>query len=179
MKVLLIILLMGGAAFLYVRHQREENEKLKASLAEMADSLPESERARLFASKPLLETIIPRSSNSATIRQNVICPQCKAEGSIMVRRKISGTITDTKVMCGLCMGAGKRAFEMPARSEVCPDCGGMGKRVLIQRGGGNTTTPDQGRMSGMAQGGFQNLSPTSTSCVRCLSKGYFIRPGLQ
>ncbi len=178
MKTLIAFLILAGLAAYYGNELRKENAQLKAQVSELAEKIPEEEKAQLFAAKPLWETKVPQSTAKPMTKHNrILCPQCKGEGAVMVRR---GT-NDVKMMCGLCMGAGKREFDMPSRDEVCPDCGGMGKRIVLHtvapRSGGSLS--QQSLDGSSPSGGFAKQAPTSTSCPRCLGKGHINRPGTQ
>jgi len=179
MKILLALLILFGAGGYYIYTIRQENAKMKEQMDKMAESLPEEERARLYGAKPLLEERLP-GATGRMVHKRVVCPQCKGEGAVMVRRTVNASVTDVKTMCALCMGAGKREFDMPSKSEICPDCGGMGKRAIY------SAAARQGHRLGNAsldandiRSGFQQQAPTSTSCPRCLGRGAIERPGLR
>lgn len=115
-------------------------------------------------------------------RHNIICPQCRGEGAVMVRRFTTGSVTDVKTMCALCMGRGKREFEIPPNYEICGDCGGMGKRLVRGIGSGTRSTSLRRRPLSLEEerdqfDGFAERAPTSTSCPRCLGRGAIYRPG--
>ncbi len=161
--------------------QHHDNEELRGTLATFVAALPQRERVQLVASKKLLPAEIPEGAPMTRyIHQHVVCTLCKGEGAVMVRRTlaygaklehplITGSVQDIRARCTLCMGSGKRDFDMPGTAEVCPDCKGMGARVVARTVGATGRTG--------LQDGFYNEAPTTTGCPRCLGKGYLNQPG--
>ena len=112
----------------------------------------------------------------ATLDQRILCPNCKGEGGVMVRKLNGGQIEDVRVMCNLCLGRGRRDLTVPRTGEVCRDCEGMGKRLVVQQIAGRNTT----RKNALGPQ-FETLetAPEATSCSRCLGRGYYLKPGVQ
>lgn len=161
MKTLLALLIILGAGGYYLYTLRHENAKMKGQMDKMSEMLSDEDHAQLASGKG--------GGTTSAVHKRVVCPHCKGEGSITTRRLVNDIVTDVKTICALCMGMGKREFTLPKGAEVCPDCGGLGKRPVI-----NVKT--QKRREVDAPGGF---SQQSTSCARCAGKGSIVRPGLR
>lgn len=161
MKTLLALLIILGAGGYYLYSLRDENTKMKGQMDKMSEMLSDEDHAQLAGGKG--------GGTASTIQKRVVCPQCRGEGSVMTRRVVNDILTDVKTICALCMGVGKREFTLSRGSEVCPDCGGMGKRTVI-----NVKTQKRRELD--APGGF---SQQSTACARCAGKGSITRPGLR
>ncbi len=93
--------------------------------------------------------------------QRIVCPVCKGEGQLMLRSqkdcsktiRLSKGSPDKPYACMVCGGRGFRDLILPPGCQVCPDCGGMGKRP---------TTPNA----------CSTVRITAKPCMRCTSAGY-------
>ena len=100
----------------------------------------------------------------------ITCPVCGGEGQLMLRQQTdpgrmksmrSGGV-DKPYACQVCGGCGFRELVVPVNGRVCPDCGGMGKRVY----------DPPGRDTGSRPATRLRARP----CMRCNSKGYLVFP---
>lgn len=181
MKGLLALLLAGAFMLLYM--QQKTISQLRLQLEAATQEVDQS------VGKPQETLISPKTPNASvqgiTQTQHIICPVCNGEGGIMIRRSpsalsakdgkirrdtLSATVEDVRETCPMCLGSGARNFVLPPRAELCPDCGGMGKRLSkIGAGAGASSLSHQG---------YDNQAPLTIGCSRCLGKGYIMRPGI-
>lgn len=69
----------------------------------------------------------PMTSTATTTRQRIVCPACLGEGQLMVIRRHAKV--DRPYTCPLCVSAGAIERSVRAGAKLCPDCGGMAKRL--------------------------------------------------
>ncbi|MEA3187992.1 MAG: DnaJ central domain [Chthoniobacter sp.] len=164
MKALLITMLILGMAFVIFVQQRKMAE-LTAALAEPS-ATPVETTTNVETSK--------RAPAANAAWQRIACPACHGEGAIMIRRRtISGTLQDSHETCPLCNGSGYHTI--PAGKPSCPDCLGMGKRLVhpsIPTGIGGYGAA----LAVLGEQGYPQKGPDPTGCVRCLGKGYLVLP---
>jgi len=205
MKMVLFIISAIAIVLLLIK-QHDQNEDLRRAVDQLANRIPDDTSPRTTApplprpsattpasaSPPFLppsitsifrQTPTPVPVIPASGRRKVECHQCRGEGSVMVRRTAiqfngmtRGTVSDSKTMCGLCMGKGLRALEIPSGSWLCPDCKGMGKRAVINTGNAESGGLEGARLQNSVAREFWSHAPTSTGCIRCLGKGHIGRP---
>jgi hypothetical protein len=122
-------------------------------------------------------------------QQYLVCPLCKAEGRLMLRRLVNGTITDISKTCPLCLGAGKKNLRHPNGSTICPDCSGFGRTLLVEMDKKKLKKKNKGIQTQKlnSDGSIPEDDETATfldvpkitACTRCLSRGYITQPGLR
>jgi hypothetical protein len=154
--LILILCLLGSGYYLYTQHQTIA--RLQGEVGRL--------QAELQKAQPASDTgvrIIPDTKEASAGK--VICPWCKGEGRIMVRREKG---TDDMVACVVCGSLGCTTRVMPPNAKQCPDCYGMGYRAYSGK--------EQRYIDPGAEVDSETGRLTRKTCKRCSGSGYLVIP---
>ena len=65
--------------------------------------------------------------------ERVVCPLCNGECRILRIQKGGGFHRENGITCPLCLGSGSGRAAPASRSQLCPNCYGMGFKVRIKQ----------------------------------------------
>ncbi|MEQ1861213.1 MAG: hypothetical protein ABMA13_14925 [Chthoniobacteraceae bacterium] len=152
MKTALAFLIFFGAAIYFIIRERDENALLKDQVAALTEQLA-------------IAGLSPDGQPSTQAGpKRLTCPTCNGSGNSTQRGTNPNGKPYSPQRCPICLGSGKREFDLPPGAELCTTCRGMGKRMT-----------EPGKSDGLRLSTLDTAA-TATTCSPCLGKG-FIRRG--